>query len=162
MSEINLEECERVAIEVAKLAGKMIADTCGKVSSIESKQSYADLVTETDKNVELLVFEQLKKKFPSHQFIGEESVAADNYGKVNLSDEPTWIVDPVDGKYQRSNVLGHILPIIITTNLAVKKIAGTVYLEISQTDFETSRNSLMYANIGYRVSSIDYRGAVSD
>lgn len=98
--QINLEECEKVAIEVAKLAGKLIADTCGKVSSIESKQSFADLVTETDKNVEKLVFDQLKAKFPSHKFIGEESVAADNYGKVNFTEEPTWIVDPVDGMCQ--------------------------------------------------------------
>lgn len=97
MSEIDLEQCETVAIEIARSAGKMIADTCGKVSSVESKQSFADLVTETDKNVEKFVFDQLKAKFPEHKFIGEESVAADNYGKVNFTDEPTWIVDPVDG-----------------------------------------------------------------
>lgn len=98
MVEVNLEECEKVAVEVAKKAGKLIKDTCGKVTSVVAKQTYADLVTETDKNVEKLVFDHLKEKFPSHKFIGEESVAAGNYGKVNLTDEPTWIVDPVDGK----------------------------------------------------------------
>lgn len=97
--DVNLEECERVAIDIARLAGKLIKDTCGLVKSVESKQSFADLVTETDKNVEKLVFDELKKKFPDHKFIGEESVAADNYGKVNLTDEPTWIIDPVDGRY---------------------------------------------------------------
>lgn len=98
-SRLNLEECEQAAVELAREAGKLIKDTCGKVSAIEAKQSYADLVTETDKTVERLVFEGLKKKYPSHRFIGEESVAADNYGKVELTDEPTWIVDPVDGRW---------------------------------------------------------------
>lgn len=100
MSTVNLEDCERVAVEIARKAGKLIKDTCGKVRSIEAKQSHADLVTETDKNVEKLVFDLLKENFPTHRFIGEESVAADNYGKVELTDGPTWIVDPVDGKYR--------------------------------------------------------------
>jgi 3'-phosphoadenosine 5'-phosphosulfate (PAPS) 3'-phosphatase len=94
---INLEECEKVAVEIARQAGKIIKDTCGKVTCVESKQSFADLVTETDQNVEKFVFAGLKKVFPHHRFIGEESVAATNHGKVELTDEPTWIVDPVDG-----------------------------------------------------------------
>lgn len=111
MSEpIDLEQCERVAIEVAKVAGKMIADTCGLVKSVEAKQSFADLVTETDKNVEAFVFTELKKHFPDHRFIGEESVAANDYGKVSLTDEPTWIIDPVDGTYN----LGLICFVILT------------------------------------------------
>jgi fructose-1,6-bisphosphatase/inositol monophosphatase family enzyme len=94
---VNLEECERVAVEIARKAGKIIKDTCGKVKSVESKQSFADLVTETDQNVEKFVFAELRKSFPDHKFIGEESVAATNHGKVEFTDEPTWIVDPVDG-----------------------------------------------------------------
>lgn len=83
---------------MAREAGRLIADTCGKVSAIESKLSYADLVTETDKDVEKLVFDKLRQVFPSHRFIGEESVAASNYDKLKLTDEPTWIIDPVDGE----------------------------------------------------------------
>lgn len=95
---VSLEECERVAIEIAKQAGKMIKDTCGNVKSIETKESFADLVTETDKNVERFVFQELKIRFPHHKFIGEESVAANQHAKVELTDEPTWIIDPVDGE----------------------------------------------------------------
>lgn len=95
--QLDLEQCEQVAVAIAKRAGELIKNTCGTVSSIESKLSFADLVTETDKNVEKLVFEALKEKYPSHKFIGEESVAAGNYEKVLLTDEPTWIIDPVDG-----------------------------------------------------------------
>ncbi|KAG9147417.1 hypothetical protein Leryth_019654 [Lithospermum erythrorhizon] len=54
-----------------------------------------DLVTETDKACKDLIFNYLKQKFPSHKFIGEETTAA--YGITELTDEPTWIVDPLDG-----------------------------------------------------------------
>lgn len=98
-ADLNLEECEQVAVALAREAGQLVRETWGKVGpSVEAKLSYADLVTETDKRVEELVFRGLKAKCPNHRFIGEESVAADNYGKVELTDEPTWIVDPVDGE----------------------------------------------------------------
>lgn len=59
---------------------------------VENKSAF-DLVTETDKKSEELVLGHLKRCFPSHKFIGEESADAD----VVLTDEPTWMVDPLDG-----------------------------------------------------------------
>lgn len=94
----RLEDFEKVAVSIAKQAGNLIRQTCGNVKSVETKQSFADLVTETDKNVEQFVFTELKKQFPDHKFIGEESVSDDISNKVNLTNEPTWIVDPVDGR----------------------------------------------------------------
>jgi len=41
-----------------------------------------------------MVFESLRNLYPNHQFIGEESFG-DN--KSNLTDDPTWIIDPIDG-----------------------------------------------------------------
>jgi myo-inositol-1(or 4)-monophosphatase len=35
----------------------------------------------------------IKQQYPTHKFIGEESTAE----KVLLDDDPTWIIDPVDG-----------------------------------------------------------------
>ncbi|TKY72239.1 Inositol monophosphatase 3 [Spatholobus suberectus] len=54
-----------------------------------------DLVTETDKACEELIFNHLKQLYPAHKFIGEETTAA--CGTTELTDEPTWIVDPLDG-----------------------------------------------------------------
>lgn len=59
---------------------------------VENKSDF-DLVTETDKMSENLILGHLKRCFPTHKFIGEESAAAD----VVLTDEPTWMVDPLDG-----------------------------------------------------------------
>ncbi|XP_056913294.1 inositol monophosphatase 1 isoform X1 [Takifugu flavidus] len=59
------------------------------------KSSSVDLVTQTDQKVEQLIIQSVKEKFPTHRFIGEESVAAGE--PCVLSDEPTWIIDPIDG-----------------------------------------------------------------
>ena len=37
----------------------------------------------------------LREKYPQTRFIGEESVAAGD--KCTLTDEQTWIIDPIDG-----------------------------------------------------------------
>ncbi|MCO5596732.1 hypothetical protein L7F22_050800 [Adiantum nelumboides] len=54
-----------------------------------------DLVTETDKACEKLAFEHIGKIFPNHKFIGEETAAL--FGSFELTDAPTWIIDPLDG-----------------------------------------------------------------
>jgi inositol-phosphate phosphatase / L-galactose 1-phosphate phosphatase len=53
-------------------------------------------VTETDKKCEDVIISTIKKKFPEHLFIGEETSAAQG-GTDSLTDAPTWIIDPVDG-----------------------------------------------------------------
>ena len=56
-----------------------------------------DLVTETDKACEQLIFEGLQQAFPSHSFIGEEGSAAQGFTS-DLGEGPTWLVDPLDGR----------------------------------------------------------------
>ncbi|EMP42296.1 Inositol monophosphatase 1, partial [Chelonia mydas] len=63
--------------------------------SIMVKSSPADLVTVTDQKVEKMIISSIKEKYPSHSFIGEESVAAGEGS--TLTDNPTWIIDPIDG-----------------------------------------------------------------
>lgn len=142
---LDLAECERVAVEIARKAGTLIKNTCGVIGSIETKLSFADLVTETDKNVESLVFECLRKSFPDHKFIGEESVAADNYGKVQLTDEPTWIVDPVDGTMN----FVHTFPYVaVAIGLAVNKqpVLGVVYCPALDQMFTGRQGNGAYCN----------------
>lgn len=83
------------AVEVAKKAGVAIKDGFYKAKMVEEKESSCDLVTETDKAVEKMVIKDLATVYPDHKFIGEESVAAG--AKCELTDAPTWIIDPVDG-----------------------------------------------------------------
>jgi len=44
-----------------------IRDTFAKKKNVLTKSTFADLVTETDKNVEDLIIGYLQKKFPTHR-----------------------------------------------------------------------------------------------
>ncbi|KAJ8770547.1 hypothetical protein K2173_018038 [Erythroxylum novogranatense] len=90
----SLSEFLETAIDAAKRAGDMIRKGFYQTKHVEHK-GQVDLVTETDKACEDLVFNLLKERHPTHKFIGEETTAAN--GITELTDEPTWIVDPLDG-----------------------------------------------------------------
>lgn len=63
---------------------------------VQTKSSHQDFCTQVDLDNEQLIFEGLRKRFPSHALIGEESVGTGQIPKLSKT-QPTWIVDPVDG-----------------------------------------------------------------
>uniref|UniRef100_A0ACB8FEK4 Inositol monophosphatase 1 n=1 Tax=Sphaerodactylus townsendi TaxID=933632 RepID=A0ACB8FEK4_9SAUR len=89
------QECMDYAVTLARKAGEIICEALKKEIAVMVKSSPADLVTVTDQRVENMIISSIKEKYPSHSFIGEESVAA-GAGSI-LTDNPTWIIDPIDG-----------------------------------------------------------------
>lgn len=110
-----------VALRAAQSAGQVIREAWTKPRQVLHKSTYpapakdwylrdmddgtdhspfyaasVDLVTETDKQCEALIYDLLRQSFPDHAFIGEEGSAAQGFTD-SLSDAPTWMVDPVDG-----------------------------------------------------------------
>lgn len=67
-----------------------------KMRVFDTKENHLDLVTETDREIEKLLVEGLKAQFPSHVYIGEEGTKGTSSGQ-KLTDQPTWIIDPIDG-----------------------------------------------------------------
>jgi myo-inositol-1(or 4)-monophosphatase len=63
--------------------------------TVQIKSHPTDFVTETDQQVEKLLMNGIRSKFPDHRFIGEEESSEGK--KVELTDAPTWIIDPIDG-----------------------------------------------------------------
>ncbi|KAI7738029.1 hypothetical protein M8C21_024852 [Ambrosia artemisiifolia] len=119
----SLTEFLTVAIDAAMQAGDVIRKAFYQTKHVEHKGS-VDLVTETDKACEDLIFNHLKQHFPSHKFVGEETTAAN--GVTQLTDEPTWIVDPVDGTIN----FVHGFPFVcVSIGLTIKKVpvVGVVY-----------------------------------
>ncbi|CAN4126968.1 unnamed protein product [Withania somnifera] len=119
----SLEEFLDVAVEAANKAGEIIRQGFHKTKHVEHK-GVVDLVTETDKACEDLIFNHLKQHFPSHKFIGEETTAA--CGSFELTDEPTWIIDPLDGT---TNFV-HGFPFVcvsIGLTIGKKPTVGVVY-----------------------------------
>ncbi|XP_074644879.1 inositol monophosphatase 1-like isoform X3 [Tubulanus polymorphus] len=85
----------KIAQGVALEAGEIIKEAFYKEKEICTKECFADLVTETDQRVEKTVISIIKEQFPTHSFIGEESIASGE--RCKLTDNPTWIIDPIDG-----------------------------------------------------------------
>lgn len=88
-------ECLNFGIFIAKQASEIVLSAFQQHKDFRLKSSAADLVTETDQNVEKILMCAIRDKYPKHRFIGEESVAAGD--SVELTDSPTWIIDPIDG-----------------------------------------------------------------
>ncbi|WOK99700.1 inositol monophosphatase 3 [Canna indica] len=118
-----LAEFLAVAVDAAKSAGEIIRKGFYQTKHVEHK-GQVDLVTETDKACEELIFNHLKKYYPSHKFIGEETSAV--FGTDELTDEPTWIIDPVDGT---TNFVHGFPFVCVSIGLAIGKVptVGVVY-----------------------------------
>nr|XP_006815027.1 PREDICTED: LOW QUALITY PROTEIN: inositol monophosphatase 1-like [Saccoglossus kowalevskii] len=92
---INLDDCFTTAIDIAKEhAGPIIRRALTGEKTFTTKESIADVVTETDGEVEHIILTKLKTKYPSHHFIAEESVESKG---CELTNNPTWVIDPIDG-----------------------------------------------------------------
>nr|XP_043871040.1 inositol monophosphatase 1-like isoform X2 [Solea senegalensis] len=83
------------AVAIAQKAGEVVREALRGDRKVMTKSSSIDLVTQTDQKVEQLIIQSVKERFPAHRFIGEESVAAGE--PCDLTDQPTWIIDPIDG-----------------------------------------------------------------
>ncbi|XP_018613012.1 inositol monophosphatase 1-like [Scleropages formosus] len=116
-----------LAVAVAREAGAVIRDALQNDMMIMCKSSSVDLVTKTDQKVEELIISSIKQKFPTHSFIGEESVAAGHL--CALTDNPTWIIDPVDGT---TNFVHRFPFVAVSIGFAVKKelVFGVVYSSV--------------------------------
>ena len=82
-----------IALRAARKAGEMIARATEQLDSVRVDEKKAnDFVTEIDRASEKEIIYQLKKAFPDHAFLGEESGAS---GPADA--EYRWIIDPLDG-----------------------------------------------------------------
>lgn len=83
------------ALALVKPAGNLMTEYISGCKKFEVKSCSIDFVTEVDKKVEETLINGLSEKYPTHKFIGEESFA--DGAKCEFTDDPTWIIDPVDG-----------------------------------------------------------------
>lgn len=79
------------AVRAAKEAAGVIKSYAEKGFDINLKGKN-DLVTEADLAAEERIISVIKKEFPGDEFLAEEST-----GRKALSEQRTWIIDPIDG-----------------------------------------------------------------
>ncbi|KAI8040469.1 fibrous sheath CABYR-binding protein [Drosophila gunungcola] len=93
----DLDTLFQLACSEVKKAGAIALAENEKKMEYTTKQHTHDLVTPTDNIVEETFIKAISSRFPDHQFIAEERISKSETGMVTLTDEPTWIIDPIDG-----------------------------------------------------------------
>jgi len=126
-------------INISKLAGSLIREGFGKQFKVDFKTNEINLVTEIDTASEKLIVDFIKKKFPSHNILAEES------GETNNSSEYLWVIDPLDG----TTNFAHGLP-IFAVSIGLQKngetIAGVVYDVMQDIIYSAEKGSGATAN----------------
>jgi myo-inositol-1(or 4)-monophosphatase len=122
-----------IAIQAARTAGRTMLHFYDRLSEIEvTEKAKNDVVTEVDRICEQEIIEHIKKAYPRHSILGEES------GLDKKGDEYCWIIDPLDGTANYVNGLPHFC-----ISIAVKKgdqlEIGCIYDPIRQELFTATR-----------------------
>jgi len=96
MDVTNLNNIHQYLLLVLPKCGNIMREAffSFKDKNLITKSSFADFNLDTDKQVEKALISGIKAKYPNHSFIGGESIGK---GKVTLTNEPLWVIDPIDG-----------------------------------------------------------------
>lgn len=107
------------AITAAEESGTYLRKNAADAAIVATK-GRGDFVTGLDLAVNDLVQERICTAFPTHHFLSEEIAGSP------LSDEPTWIVDPIDGTL---NVANRFPLFTVSIALVERKrpVVGVVY-----------------------------------
>ncbi|MDT8858940.1 inositol monophosphatase [Alkalihalobacillus sp. MEB130] len=124
-SEVALDHKD-LALSVAREAGELIKNYVGGQFQVEEKSSVFDLVTEVDRESELLIRKRINEYNPAHKIIGEEGVDQEDISILLESDDYIWVIDPIDGT---TNFVHGLPGYSVSIALVHKKevILGVVY-----------------------------------
>lgn len=122
----HIDECYAFVLRLCREAGALVREGFAAVNkSIATKEGSWDLVTRYDQDVEKLLIGGIAAVYPEHRFVAEETAAQNQ-----LSDAPTWIIDPIDGTVN----FVHGIPLVaISIALLVRQeiAIGVVYNPIT-------------------------------
>lgn len=113
------------AEKIIRQTGELIKTNLGKAANLANKDSFeghaSNVLTETDVAVEKLFRESISALFSDHKFIGEENEGTAGDKIQTYSNNPTWIIDPIDGTMN----FVHGNPVVCTSvGLAINRRIG--------------------------------------
>ena len=98
LSQRDLVEIERQAVELATMAGAQITAALGRTLAVrykgeaDKRKDLRDPVSEIDEEVEVLIRERVASFFPGQDVLGEESEE-----RPGRDHDIVWTIDPIDG-----------------------------------------------------------------
>ena len=78
-------------ISALKISGEVLLSHFNTAMEIKIKETQSNIVTEADIKSDEAIISVIKKQFPAHNILSEESGLKDNGSKY------TWVIDPLDG-----------------------------------------------------------------
>jgi myo-inositol-1(or 4)-monophosphatase len=128
-----------VAIEAAYSAGKIMRRHLQHVDAIPvERKARHDYVSEVDKACEDEIVREIKRFYPDHAFLCEES------GKTG-DDDSVWIIDPLDGTSNYLHGIPHFA-VSIAQQFRGKTVHAVVYDPIREELFTASKGSGAFLN----------------
>ena len=130
-----------IMIKAAEKASKILIRDFGELENLQvSSKGPTDFVTNSDKKVEKIIIEELKKTRKNFSIIGEEIGELKNSDKENF-----WIIDPIDGT---TNFLHGIPHFAISIALRKKEeiISGLIFDPIKNEMFYAEKNNGAFFN----------------
>ncbi|MBC9130105.1 inositol-1-monophosphatase [Frischella sp. Ac48] len=134
-----------IAIRAARKAGNVIIKSYENPSSVKvDAKGENDFVTNVDRAAESLIIETIKKAYPDHTIISEES------GLIKGQDtDIQWIIDPIDGTTNFIKGIPHCA-VSIAVRIKGRTEVGVVYNPMLNELFTASRGQGAQLN-GYRI-----------
>ncbi len=128
-------------IKAVEKASKSLIHDFGEVEKLQvTKKGPRDFVTKTDKNVEKILLEELKKTKKNYSFFSEE------IGSINNKDnENIWIIDPIDGTTNFLHGIPHFA-ICIALQSGGEIISGLIFDPIKDEMFFAEKNKGAFLN----------------
>lgn len=134
-----------IAIRAARKAGNVIIKSYENPASVTiDAKGENDFATNVDRAAEALIIETIKKAYPEHTIIAEESGLA----KGNDNDVQ-WIIDPIDGTTNFIKGIPHC-SISIAVRLKGKTEVAVVYDPMANELYTAARGQGAQLN-GYRI-----------
>jgi len=128
-----------IAIRAARAAGNIIIRHIDNIQDLPvNVKGRNDFVTEVDRQAEAVIIESIRKAYPNHAIMAEESGAHGNHDYL-------WIIDPLDGT---TNFLHGFPQFAVSIALQHKGVLtqAVVYDPLRQELFTTSRGHGAYLN----------------
>lgn len=91
-----------IAVRAARAAGSVILRYINRLESVTVvEKQRLDFVSEVDRLAEAEIIRELRRAYPDHGIVGEES------GEVSRGSRFTWMVDPLDGTHNYLRGIPH-------------------------------------------------------
>ena len=128
-------------VKAVEKASKSLIRDFGEVEKLQvTKKGPRDFVTKTDRNVEKILLEELKKTKKNYSFLSEE------IGSINNKDsENIWIIDPIDGTTNFLHGIPHFA-ISIALRFNNEITSGLIFDPIKNEMFYAEKNNGAFFN----------------